>query len=247
MGALCKAWSSAALAPADVAPVRSNRPVLILSGALDPITPVRFGTETRARFPNGGLVVFPNQGHGIITGSKCAQTIIEAFFSNPTKAINSACAAKDLKPLFVGAYSVALVPFSSDSASFVGKVPTGWKTEQDDALTFMTSPDGLQFAGEGIYRFQHLNIVKSVLLAQIEKRFGTVTIKQERAVTVLATSEVVLTFTLNRPNQVYYGVIILLTHSDNTYAVWQAAPINWFSASEVVIGPELLASMREPS
>lgn len=243
--ALCKVWPSAALTAADVAPVRSNRPVLILSGGFDPITPVRFGTETHTRFLHSSLVVFPNQGHGIIPVSKCAQTIVETFFSSPNQAVNSICAVKDLKPLFVGAYSVELIPFRSDSASFVGEIPRGWKTEQDDAITFMSSPDGLQFAGAGIYRFQKPDLVKDALLAQIEKRFGTVEIKEQQTISLLFTSQVTLAFTLNRPDQLYYGLIVLQARGDNTYAIWQAAPFNWFSASVAAITPGMFTAMHE--
>ncbi len=49
--------------PADFnAPVQSDRPVLLLSGQLDPVTPPRYGEAVVRHLPNGRHLVRPGRG-----------------------------------------------------------------------------------------------------------------------------------------------------------------------------------------
>jgi pimeloyl-ACP methyl ester carboxylesterase len=117
LGEVCQAWRSAELDKADVAPVKSDRPVLILSGMLDPITPVSFAEETHRRLDKSTLVVFPYQAHGPMVGSKCAQILVAAFLAAPERSVDTSCTAQDVRPIFMGAYKVDLVPFSDPKFS----------------------------------------------------------------------------------------------------------------------------------
>src|SRR5262249_24204828 len=107
----CKGWPSAGLDPVDVAPVKSDRPVLILSGGFDPITPVSFGNETHTRLAKSQLAVFPYEGHGVIIGSWCAENLVAAFFKAPTRALDTSCTRQDIKPVFTGTYQVSFKPY----------------------------------------------------------------------------------------------------------------------------------------
>ena len=51
--------------PADfLEPVRSNAPVLIFSGNLDPVTPPSDGEDVARYLPNSRHIIIPEGGHG---------------------------------------------------------------------------------------------------------------------------------------------------------------------------------------
>lgn len=68
--------------PADFhQPFRSNLPVLILAGELDPVTPPRYGAEILKTLPNARLLTAPGQGHGII-GVRCVPELVSEFVAS---------------------------------------------------------------------------------------------------------------------------------------------------------------------
>ncbi len=65
--AACPVWPTGGR-PADFnAPFKSDLPVLLLSGELDPVTPPRYGERVLAGTPNGRHLQLPGQGHGTLT------------------------------------------------------------------------------------------------------------------------------------------------------------------------------------
>jgi pimeloyl-ACP methyl ester carboxylesterase len=240
----CDSWRSGELSAADVAPVTSDRPVLILSGNLDPITPVKFGQETHARLSHSTLATFPYQGHGVLPNSKCAQTITAAFLNAPDQKLDISCAQNDLKPLFVGAYQVEMVPFNGADATFSGSAPKDWVAEQVGPLTFFTSPDGLQFAAEGILKNQTAIQAQQTVLDALIKRYGAINVQQVQTVNALIVSITAVAHSLDRPDYAYTGSILLRAEGTDTYAIWQAAPTNWLQAVSAVISPQLLVNMK---
>lgn len=64
--AACAIWPRGVLASADTMPVRSTVPVLLLSGALDPATPVEWADSAAAGLPNSRSVVNPTGGHAAL-------------------------------------------------------------------------------------------------------------------------------------------------------------------------------------
>ncbi len=97
----CRRWPRAAL-PADYFdPVRSEAPVLILSGGIDPATPPRHGEAVLAGLPNARHAVAPNLSHGV-SGHGCAPRLIEKFVRGAdAKALDTACLARIPRPLFM--------------------------------------------------------------------------------------------------------------------------------------------------
>ena len=92
---ICAAWPARRDLPASsFAPVRSTIPVLILSGAIDPLTP-RAWAEEAARTLSGATVVrFPLRGHSLQSGSgACAPGIVAAFLERRQPDLS--CAATD--------------------------------------------------------------------------------------------------------------------------------------------------------
>lgn len=77
----CALWPRSPL-PADYAePVRSDTPVLILSGEWDPVTPPSNGDAVAKHFPNSLHVVVPHGGHGFggLEGVSCIQRLSAEF------------------------------------------------------------------------------------------------------------------------------------------------------------------------
>lgn len=70
--------------PADPAPagfhepVRSDIPVLLLSGELDPVTPPRYAEQLLPWFPNATHLMAPGQGHSV-TGRGCLGKLVSEF------------------------------------------------------------------------------------------------------------------------------------------------------------------------
>ena len=97
----CSVWPRGAV-PADFYdPVRSDVPVLILSGGIDPATPPRHGEEIAATLPNSRHFVAPALGHGVSLHG-CAPRLIESFVrAGSGKSLDGKCLERIPRPLFV--------------------------------------------------------------------------------------------------------------------------------------------------
>ncbi len=188
---LCDAWPSAELNEEDVAPVVSDRPVLILSGGLDPVTPVRYGEETHTRLPNSTLAVFPYQAHGVIVSSACGQEITRRFFDDPTAMVDKTCIAEDTKLAFVGASKPVLAAYTSKTATFSASVPKGWTPEPDGALTFFSSKDAQQTLAYGTIKKASRD-AQTIVLDQLKKRYSLFTVRNKLSVSTFTVYDVEL-------------------------------------------------------
>lgn len=82
MKAECAAWPHGTR-PADFhAPLHSGRPVLILSGDRDPVTPPRYGAEIIKDLANARQLVLKGQAHGEFARG-CTPKLIEDFINDP--------------------------------------------------------------------------------------------------------------------------------------------------------------------
>jgi pimeloyl-ACP methyl ester carboxylesterase len=76
-------------------------PALILSGALDPVTPPSRGEAMRRHFPDSLHVVAPGGGHNV-SFSGCIPQLIADFVEHGTwHALDASCAGKIVRPPFV--------------------------------------------------------------------------------------------------------------------------------------------------
>lgn len=76
--AVCDVWPRGAM-PADFAtPVTSDKPVLLLSGGMDPVTPPAYGVEVARTLRNAKHVIAPGYGH-IVSPHACGPRLIAAF------------------------------------------------------------------------------------------------------------------------------------------------------------------------
>jgi pimeloyl-ACP methyl ester carboxylesterase len=73
----CAIWNVRPAPASFQDPVRTTAPVLMISGADDPTTPPRYGTEALAFMPNGRQLMIPNASHD--SEFACADALIVRF------------------------------------------------------------------------------------------------------------------------------------------------------------------------
>ncbi len=88
--AQCAVWPHGAM-PADFhSPLESDKPVLILSGSRDPVTPPKYGAEILQGLANARHLVLEGQGHGFLGG--CVPKLIARFIDDPQpKGLDARC------------------------------------------------------------------------------------------------------------------------------------------------------------
>jgi pimeloyl-ACP methyl ester carboxylesterase len=97
----CSIWPRGKL-PADYyAPVKSDVPVMILSGGIDPATPPRHGEEVARSLTNARHFVAPHLGHGVSLHG-CGPRVVEAFIrKGGFDGVDGKCLERIPRPLFV--------------------------------------------------------------------------------------------------------------------------------------------------
>ena len=84
----CESWP---VTPAPLSPVTSDVPTLLLGGAYDPITPLRWAHEAARTLSRSEVVAFDGIGHAAIDGGRCPLDMIEAFLDDPTRSVGDSC------------------------------------------------------------------------------------------------------------------------------------------------------------
>ena len=74
-------------------------PVLLLSGALDPVTPPRRAEAARKYMKNAQHLVVKNGGH-IVSPLGCAPRLLRAFLDQPTAPVKADCLGEIPAPTF---------------------------------------------------------------------------------------------------------------------------------------------------
>lgn len=112
---ICAQWPRAPL-PADYwQPIRSDLPVLALSGAVDPVTPPYWAELVRGGLPNLTALVAPG-GHHIISAEGCTAQLISAFIAKGDgKALDARC-IQNIQPLAIHLPPSAMAQASSAAA-----------------------------------------------------------------------------------------------------------------------------------
>ena len=101
----CAVWPRGEM-PSDFhAPLVSDRPVLLLSGEFDPVTPPRYGAQVLRGLRNGRHLVARGQGHNVMTAG-CMPRLMAAFIETTDAAgLDAACLEQlSATPPFAGAY-----------------------------------------------------------------------------------------------------------------------------------------------
>lgn len=88
---LCNGWQTTPAPSAFAQPVESEKPVLLLSGTQDPVTPPRWADIAARTLPNSVHVVAPYAGH-TIAGHTCANKIVAQFVrKGSVEALDTQC------------------------------------------------------------------------------------------------------------------------------------------------------------
>ena len=90
-----------------VAPPMTDHPVLILSGALDPITPPNTVAAAFAAKPNRSRLVYKTLGHGVIGQRACVKRDVAAFLDAPAQGVTETSCKKS--ELAIRYYSPVIV------------------------------------------------------------------------------------------------------------------------------------------
>ena len=91
---VCSEWPKTPIERSYAQPVRSNVPVLILTGEWDPVTPPLYGERVAKTLPNSLHVVVPSGGHGFggLSGLECIDDLTTDFIrSGTTRVLNISC------------------------------------------------------------------------------------------------------------------------------------------------------------
>jgi len=97
---VCAVWPAGVPEPVERLPVASTVPVLLFSGAYDPVTPPEWGQRAALTLPQSRHVVFRASGHGVAADEPCALTLAAAFVERPDPAKLPACPQADRPPAF---------------------------------------------------------------------------------------------------------------------------------------------------
>ncbi len=97
---VCVQWPHAQL-PADYwGPIKSDLPVLMLSGAVDPVTPPRWAELVKKDLPNAMHIVVPG-GHHIVSQEGCVAQLITGFIAKgDAKNLDASC-VENIQPLAI--------------------------------------------------------------------------------------------------------------------------------------------------
>ncbi|HUP91464.1 MAG TPA: alpha/beta fold hydrolase [Solimonas sp.] len=100
--AQCEVWPRSAPSPALKQPVSSDKPVLVLSGSLDPVTPPRYGAQVLKTLGKARQLIALGQGH-IVMNRGCMPRLIRRFIERPEPAqLDASCLdALGYTPAFV--------------------------------------------------------------------------------------------------------------------------------------------------
>ncbi len=97
----CKIWNVPSASSQVKEPLRTNIPVLLLSGAFDPGTPPASAKWVAETLTKHYLFVFPDSGHGVLRTSTCARSIITGFLADPGQRPSVPCEGRLSGPVFI--------------------------------------------------------------------------------------------------------------------------------------------------
>ncbi len=100
----CRDWPAGVLDKDFHEPVKSDKPILILSGSADPVTPPAYGERLTEHMPNALHIVNPFQGHMQIALG-CGPTVVANFINRGnTKDVDYGCLERlRPEPFFINA------------------------------------------------------------------------------------------------------------------------------------------------
>ncbi len=103
---LCNDWPVAPRDDGTRSDNTENRPnapipVLLLSSAFDPTTPVEYAEAVASRLPRSHHFIFPASGHGQMGGDRCAFQVMVDFIADPSERPSPDCLNDLRQPAFL--------------------------------------------------------------------------------------------------------------------------------------------------
>lgn len=92
--AACALWPRATIDSKYAEPVRSDKPVMIMTGEWDPVTPPSHGDDVAKSLPNSLHVVVPDGAHGLsgLVGLECINRLMTQFVERgAVKGLETSC------------------------------------------------------------------------------------------------------------------------------------------------------------
>lgn len=96
----CRVLGLGPASPETTRAAQSDRPVLLLAGDYDPVTPVAWARHAASFLTHARLVVVPGMAHGVLDGDDCAAEITHAFLANPRAPLDTSCVGEAGGPRF---------------------------------------------------------------------------------------------------------------------------------------------------
>jgi pimeloyl-ACP methyl ester carboxylesterase len=97
---VCDFWPRGEVPAGYHDPVVSDKPVLVLSGELDPVTPPRWGEQVARHLVNARHVVVPGAAHGTLQYGCVARLVAEFVDSGETEGLDTDCMESLKRPPF---------------------------------------------------------------------------------------------------------------------------------------------------
>lgn len=87
----CGVWPAGDVPPDFHEPVETDKPVLLLSGELDPVTPPEYAERVKAHMPNSLHLVAPGQGHSVTSRGCMGDLVAEFIASAGFEGLDTSC------------------------------------------------------------------------------------------------------------------------------------------------------------
>jgi pimeloyl-ACP methyl ester carboxylesterase len=100
--AVCSVWPKGTR-PADFhAPLKTDKPLLLLAGQYDPVTPPRYAEEVARGLPNARVLTLKGQAHNVMAAG-CTPQLIQHFIEKPDpKTLDAGCLDRlQATPIFI--------------------------------------------------------------------------------------------------------------------------------------------------
>ncbi len=88
---LCELWPQGESFTDIHRPLQSDVPALLLSGEVDPVTPVSYGEQALRQFSNGRHLVVPGQGHNVLPRGCVPELVADFIHSLKLDAMDATC------------------------------------------------------------------------------------------------------------------------------------------------------------
>ena len=97
----CEGWPHANVAADYGAPVYADMPVLLLSGALDPVTPPSSAEEAARTLSRSTHFIAPAAGHNVSTFGCAPELLADFIAAADASELDPSCLAEQVRPPFL--------------------------------------------------------------------------------------------------------------------------------------------------